>query len=65
MTDKTATIVIYVVTAIWAGNVVVGMIPGSAYQPSEGINAIFTAVIGGAFALRARNRGGNGDGGEK
>lgn len=64
VSDRTANIVIGVVTAIWAGNVLVGMIPATGYQPSEGINAIFTAIVGGAFALRARNRG-NGDGGEK
>lgn len=63
MTDRTANIVIGVVTTIWAGNVVAGMFALNGYQPSEGINAIFTAIVGGAFALRARNR--NGDGGQK
>lgn len=63
MTDRTANVVIGVVTTIWAGNVVAGMFAWNGYQPSEGINAIFTAIVGGAFALRARNR--NSDGGEK
>jgi hypothetical protein len=62
VSDKTANIVIGVVTAIWAGNVIVGMFGVAGYQPSEGINAIFTGIVGGAFALRARNR--NGDGGD-
>lgn len=64
MNDRTANIVIVVVTAIWAGNVIVGMVSVNGYQPSEGINAIFTAIVGGAFALRARNKS-NGDGGGK
>lgn len=64
VSDRTANIVIGVVTTIWAGNVIVGMLALNGYAPSEGINAIFTAIVGGAFALRARNRS-NGDGGEK
>lgn len=57
MNDKTANIVIGVVTAIWAGNVIAGMFQLNGYQPSEGINAIFTAIVGGAFAIRARRQG--------
>jgi len=64
VSDRTANIVIGVVTTIWAANVIVGMFGISGYQPTEGINAIFTAIVGGAFALRARSKG-NGDGGEK
>lgn len=64
MSDRTANIVIGVVTGIWAVNVLAGMVAFNGYQPSGGINAIFTTIVGGAFALRARNRG-NGDGGEK
>lgn len=64
MSDRTANIVIGVVTAIWAVNVLAGMASLNGYEPSAGVNAIFTTIVGGAFALRARNRG-NGDGGEK
>lgn len=58
MSDRTATTVIYVVTGIWVANIVAGIaVPG--YQPAESINGVFMAVVGGAFALRARgsNRG--------
>lgn len=64
MSDRTANIVIGVVTAIWAGNVLVGMAAWNGYQPSAEVNAIFTLIVGGAFGLRARTKG-NGDGGEK
>lgn len=64
MSDRTANIVIGVVTTIWAGNVIVGMLAWNGYQPSAGINAIFTTIVGGAFALRARSKG-NGRDGEK
>lgn len=66
MNDKTVTVVIYVVTAIWAGNVIVGMAAIQGYAPSAGLNAVFTTIVGGAFAIRAARRGGNGNGdGEK
>lgn len=57
MTDKTATTVIWIVTGIWAVNVVVGMVGAWGYQPSEGINGIFTLIVGGAFAARAVAKG--------
>lgn len=53
--DRTATVVIAVVTTIWAGNIVAGMFRINDYAPSESINGIFMAIVGGAFALRARN----------
>lgn len=61
MNDRTATIVIAVVTTVWAGNIVAGMLAINGYQPSESINGIFMAIVGGAFALRARKRGGDDD----
>lgn len=54
MTDRTATVVIAVVTAVWAGNILAGMFRINDYAPSESINGIFMAIVGGAFALRAR-----------
>lgn len=59
MTDRTATIVIAVVTTVWAGNIIAGMVALNGYQPSESINGIFMAIVGGAFALRARKRNGD------
>lgn len=60
MSDKTATVVIGVVTTIWAVNIVLGMLQLNDYAPSESINGIFMAIVGGAFALRARNHKPNG-----
>lgn len=57
ISDRTATIVIGVVTVIWAANVVAGMLALNDYQPSESVNAIFMAIVGGAFALRGRSGG--------
>lgn len=64
MNDRTATAVIAVVTAMWVANIVAGMVKFNDYQPSEAINGIFMTIVGGAFALRARARNGNGRGGE-
>lgn len=59
MSDRTRTVIIAVVTTIWALNflVPVGMAIGlytSDYKPSESINGIFMAIVGGLFALGAR-----------
>lgn len=62
ISDKTATIVIAVVTTMWVLNLVVGMFGINSYEPSESINGIFMAIVGGAFALRAKNKdSGGGD----
>lgn len=61
ISDRTATILITVVTVIWAGNILAGMFQVNDYQSSESINGIFMAIVGGAFALRAKNGGGGGD----
>jgi ABC-type branched-subunit amino acid transport system permease subunit len=61
ISDRTATIIIAVVTVIWAANIIAGMVRLNDYQPSESVNAIFMAVVGGAFALRGKGHGGDGD----
>lgn len=54
--DRTRSIIIGVVTTIWAVNFFAGLVvPG--YQPSESINGIFMAIVGGLFALAARDSG--------
>lgn len=58
ISDTTANIIIGVVTSIWAGNIIAGMFEINDYQPSETINGIFMTIVGGAFVLRARSRGG-------
>lgn len=59
ISDRTATVVIGVVTAIWAVNILAGITQVNDYQPSETVNGIFMALVGGAFALR--NKSGKGD----
>lgn len=62
ISDRTANAIIAVVTAIWAGNILAGMLPALDHEPSESVNGIFMAIVGGAFALRARSRqGGDGE----
>lgn len=58
ISDRTANVIIIIVTIIWAGNIVAGMMKINDYQPSETINGIFMTIVGGAFVLRARSRGG-------
>lgn len=64
ISDRTRTVIIAVVTFVWATNFLAGLVI-SDYKPSESINGIFMAIVGGLFALGARGGGGNGksDGG--
>lgn len=48
--DRTRTVIIGVVTGVWATNFVAGLFVQD-YQPSESINGIFMAIVGGLFAL--------------
>ena len=41
--------VIRLVSAMWAGNLLAGMIPALNYQPSEAVNGIFMAIVGSLF----------------
>lgn len=59
MSDKTATVVIGIVTIIWAGNILAGVFAINGYTPSESVNGIFMTIVGGAFIIRNRNRGGD------
>lgn len=57
-----ASILISVVTAIWAANIIMGMIAFRGYHPDQAINGIFMVIVGGAFALRYRSSDKGGDG---
>lgn len=47
--------IIIVVTAVWALNFVAGLaLPN--YEPDQAINAIFMGIVGGLFALGARDK---------
>jgi hypothetical protein len=54
MSDRTRTAVIAVVTLVWLINFVAGLIPSVDYEPDQAINGIFMAIVGGLFALGAR-----------
>lgn len=55
ISDRAATVIIAVVTVIWAANIVAGMLRINDYQTSESVNGIFMVIVGGAFALRTRS----------
>lgn len=57
--DTTRTVIIAVVTTVWAINFAAGLaLPN--YQTDQAINAIFMAIVGGLFALGAReSKGGD------
>lgn len=52
LSDRAANVITGIVTAVWVANVLGGMFEINGYQPSEGINTIFTVIVGGAFVLR-------------
>jgi hypothetical protein len=51
--DRARTVIIGVVTTVWAINFLAGLVVNG-YEPSESINGIFMAIVGGLFALGAR-----------
>lgn len=57
--DRTRTVIIAVVTTVWAINFTAGLVVEN-YKPSESINGIFMAIVGGLFALGARSGNGGG-----
>jgi len=64
ISDRTATGIIWTVMAMWSINLLLGMFGpelGLEYTPSETVNGIFMAVVGGTFIARARARGGSGE----
>lgn len=58
LSDRAAAIIIGLVTAIWAVNILAGMFQVNGYRPAESVNGIFMAIVGGAFIARARGSGG-------
>ena len=62
ISDRVATIIIAVVTTVWVMNLVVGIFGLNNYEASESINGIFMAIVGSAFALRARGNSDKKDG---
>ncbi len=41
--------IIRLVSAMWVLNLVAGMIPWLDYEPSEAVNGIFMAIVGGLY----------------
>ncbi len=64
---KLKNVIISVVTAVWALNFAAGIALKS-YEPDQAINAIFMGIVGGLFAIGARQDKGSGtkknDGGD-
>lgn len=54
ISDRTANIIIGVVTTMWVANIMAGVFAINGYEPSESINGIFTGTVGVAFLIRAR-----------
>jgi hypothetical protein len=52
-TSRTRTVVIAVVTAVWALNFAAGLVPPLHYKPDQAINGIFMTIVGGIFAYGA------------
>lgn len=55
ISDRTRTIIIFIVTAVWAINFIAGVAVHD-YKPSESINGIFMGIVGGLFAISARSK---------
>lgn len=55
ISDRTATILIFVVTTVWAVNFAAAAWPGSTYRPDGAINGAFMVIVGGAFVLRYKD----------
>lgn len=61
--ETTRRVIIYLVSAVWAVNFAAGFVVED-YKPDQAINGIFMAIVGGLFALGAKNNNKNGgDGG--
>lgn len=59
--ETTRRVIIYLVSAVWAVNFGAGFVVEK-YEPDQAINGIFMAIVGGLFALGAKDKR-NGSGG--
>lgn len=59
--DRTASIIIWLVTTVWAINFLAGLFQFKGYQSDQAINGIFMGIVGGLFALKARHGSKNGE----
>lgn len=53
LSDRLRAAVIAVVTIVWAANFAAGVFVVD-YKPSEAINGVFLAIVGGLFAASSR-----------
>jgi len=56
--ERVRNAIIAVVTTVWAVNFAAGLVV-EGYSPDQAINAIFMAIVGGLFAIGARQDGGH------
>lgn len=61
--ETTRRVIIYLVSAVWAANFGAGFVVED-YKPDQAINGIFMAIVGGLFALGAKNNKNGGGGGQ-
>lgn len=61
ISDRVRTVVLGVVTAVWAMNFFAGLVIED-YKPDQAINGIFMAIAGTLFALGNRNNDGGSNG---
>jgi hypothetical protein len=59
LSDRVVNLVISLVCLVWGVNFFARFIPSLNYTPSESINAIFMAIVGGLIALKRNGNGGN------
>lgn len=57
LSDRAANWIIGTVTAIWALNVLAGMVQFNGYEPSDIIHGVFMSVVGTAFLARIKGSG--------
>jgi len=62
ISDRLRTVIIIIVTAVWAGNFIAGLVPVLEYEPDQAINAAFMLIVGGLFAIGAKNKNGGSGG---
>lgn len=55
ISDRTYTVVIGVVTTVWAINILAGITQFNDYHPPESINGVFMGIVGTAFLARNKS----------
>lgn len=54
ISDRGATVIVYVVLAVWGIGMLVSMWPGSTYKMEASVHGIFTATVVGSLTYRMK-----------